>query len=75
MLVIGRRVGESILIGEDIEVQIVDASPSRVKLGIRAPKHWLVSRKEVQQTAESNREASQSGSESALQRLVLNLRK
>ncbi|MBL8226830.1 MAG: carbon storage regulator [Bryobacterales bacterium] len=75
MLVIGRRVGESILIGGEIEVQIVDASPSRVKLGIRAPKHWQVLRKEVQQTAESNREASRNASDEALLRLVENLRR
>jgi len=75
MLVIGRRVGESILIGDEIEIQIVDASSSRVKLGIRAPKHWAVYRKEVHQTAESNREASRGGSEDALRRLVQNLRK
>jgi carbon storage regulator len=75
MLIIGRRVGESILIGDEIEVQVVDASPSRVKLGIRAPKQWQVFRKEVHQAAESNREASRSGSGAALEQLLQNLRK
>jgi carbon storage regulator CsrA len=38
MLIIGRRAGESIFLGEDVEVKIMDITPSRVKLGIVAPK-------------------------------------
>ncbi|MCS7025706.1 MAG: carbon storage regulator [Bryobacteraceae bacterium] len=75
MLVIGRRVGESILIGQEIEILVVDASPSRVTLGICAPRQWTILRKEVQQAAESNRHASHSSSDQALKRLVRNLRR
>ncbi len=54
MLVIRRRVGESILIGGSIEIQVTEIGGSRVKLGITAPKDVLVLRKEVELTREEN---------------------
>jgi carbon storage regulator len=54
MLVIRRRAGESILIGPDVEVEILDAGPNRVKLGIVGPRSTQVIRKEVKLTAENN---------------------
>lgn len=59
MLVIRRRVGESILIGEEIELQITDISANRVKIGIIAPRTVLILRKELQLAAEQNVAASQ----------------
>lgn len=51
MLVLTRRLNESILIGEDIEIQIVQVRGSGgqavVRVGINAPKHVTVLRKEV----------------------------
>jgi carbon storage regulator len=47
MLVLARRKEQSIMIGDDIEVVIVDISNEQVKLGIVAPKHITVHRKEV----------------------------
>jgi carbon storage regulator CsrA len=37
VLVIRRRPGECVLIGEEVEVEILEATASLVKLGIRAP--------------------------------------
>jgi carbon storage regulator len=54
MLVIRRRAGESILIGPEIEVEILDAGQNRVKLGIVGPRSIQVIRKEVKLTAENN---------------------
>jgi carbon storage regulator len=54
MLVIRRRAGESILIGPDIEIEILDAGPNRVKLGIVGPRSTQVVRKEVKLTADNN---------------------
>jgi carbon storage regulator len=54
MLVIRRRAGESILIGPDIEVEILDVGPNRVKLGILGPRTTQVIRKEMKLTAETN---------------------
>jgi carbon storage regulator len=60
MLVIRRRVGESILIGDDIELQITDISANRVKIGIVAPRAVPILRKEIQAAAEQNVAASSS---------------
>ena len=38
MLVIRRRCGESVMIGPDVELEILEVGPSQVKLGIRAPR-------------------------------------
>ncbi len=58
MLVIRRRAGESIVIAGDVEIEVLETSPTRVKLGIRAPKEVSVMRKEVGLTAEENHAAS-----------------
>ncbi len=58
MLVIRRRPGESLWIGNDIEIEIFDCSHSQVKLGIRAPKQIPVLRNEIRVTGEQNRIAA-----------------
>ena len=64
MLIVSRKVSESIMIGDDIEVIITDIGSERVKIGIRAPKGIPVLRKELLETQNLNREASDSvGSE------------
>jgi carbon storage regulator len=54
-----RRAGESLLLGSDIEIEILEVSPTRVKLGIIAPSHLAISRKEVVLTRAENLTASQ----------------
>ena len=58
MLVIRRRPGESLLIGDAVEIEILDASASHVKLGIRAPKSISILRKEIVVVGAQNRQAS-----------------
>ena len=73
MLIIARRVGETIYLGDDVEIRIMDLSPSRVKIGIVAPKQLSILRGEMKQAEEQNRAASQSTTE-ALPVLVKHLR-
>ena len=73
MLLIRRRAGESILIGKEIEIQIVDLSPSRVKIGIIAPREVVVLRKEVKLSSEQNIAASASLNPAVVERLLQNL--
>lgn len=47
MLVLTRKEDESIMIGDDIEVKVLDLKESQVKLGIVAPKSVAVHRREV----------------------------
>lgn len=47
MLVLSRQKDESIIIGDDVEITIVDVRGDKVRLGINAPKSISVHRKEV----------------------------
>lgn len=47
MLVITRKKGESLLIGDDIEIQITKIEDGSVKIAIDAPKDKIILRKEV----------------------------
>lgn len=49
MLVLTRRVGESILIGDDIVVTVLELNRDQVRIGIRAPRSVTVHREEVYQ--------------------------
>lgn len=49
MLVLSRQVGESIMIGDDIEITIADVRGDKVRLGINAPRTVNVHRKEIWQ--------------------------
>ncbi|RDY28916.1 carbon storage regulator [Romboutsia weinsteinii] len=58
MLVITRKKGESILIGDDIEIQVSKIEDGSVKLAISAPKSKTILRKEVYEKVEKeNRQA------------------
>ncbi|MEO1841058.1 MAG: carbon storage regulator CsrA [Pseudomonadota bacterium] len=47
MLVLSRVKNESIMIGEDVEIMIVEVQGDRVRMGINAPRETSVHRKEV----------------------------
>jgi len=47
MLVLTRKVGESITIGENIEITVLEMKGDQVKIGIEAPKSVDIHRKEV----------------------------
>ena len=60
MLVLSRKTGESIMIGDQIEVKILSIDGDQVKLGIVAPKSVKVHRSEVYEAIqEQNKEAMQ----------------
>jgi carbon storage regulator len=47
MLVLSRQKDESIMIGDDVEIVIVDVRGDKVRLGINAPRNVAVHRKEI----------------------------
>lgn len=60
MLVLSRQRDETIMIGDDIEITVVDIRGDKVRLGITAPNSVPVHRKEVYEAIKrENREASQ----------------
>lgn len=58
MLALSRKSNESIMLGNDIEITILDIKGDQVKIGISAPKSVPIYRKEIyQQIQEANKEA------------------
>ncbi|MCI6466631.1 MAG: carbon storage regulator CsrA [Faecalicatena sp.] len=58
MLVLSRKKGESIKIGDDIEIFVSDIKGDKVRLGISAPSDKKITRTEFYLTVENNKEAS-----------------
>lgn len=60
MLVLTRKVHQSIIIGDEVEVVVLEVRGEQVRLGIRAPKSVAVHRKEIyEQILEENKGASE----------------
>ena len=58
MLALSRKINESIMIGHDIEITVLEIKGEQVKLGINAPKSVPLYRKEIfVQIQEANQEA------------------
>jgi carbon storage regulator len=47
MLILSRRTGESLNIGDDIKVTVLEIRGSQVRIGVSAPKHIQVDREEI----------------------------
>ncbi len=59
MLILSRKKGEAIQIGDGIEIRVVAISGDQVKIGIDAPKHVEVYRKELyEQIKQENQQAA-----------------
>ncbi|MBI4977263.1 MAG: carbon storage regulator CsrA [Spirochaetes bacterium] len=59
MLVLSRKINQSIVIGDNIEIVIIDIKGENIKVGIHAPKDVKVFRKEIYEEIErANKEAA-----------------
>lgn len=59
MLVLSRQRDETIMIGDEVEITVVDIRGDKVRLGISAPRHIQVHRKEVYEAIKrENQQAS-----------------
>ncbi len=59
MLALSRKVNESIMLGNDIEVTVLEIKGDQVKIGIKAPKNVSIFRKEIYvQIEEENKKAA-----------------
>ena len=47
MLILTRKIGEALMIGEDVTVTVMDVKGNRVRIGISAPKDVAVHREEI----------------------------
>lgn len=60
MLALSRKTNESIVIGNDIEITVLEVKGDQVKIGISAPKSVPIYRKEIYlQIKEANKEATE----------------
>jgi carbon storage regulator len=74
MLVLRRRPGECVLIGDEIEIEVLAVTHQGAKIGIRAPKSTIVLRKELRITQEQNAQAGQMLSPADFQQALKKLR-
>jgi len=58
MLVLSRQKDETIMIGDDVEITVVDIRGDKVRLGITAPPHIPVHRKEVYEAIQRENRAA-----------------
>lgn len=47
MLILTRKIGESLIIGDDVEITVLSVRGNQVKLGVNAPKEIAVHRQEI----------------------------
>jgi carbon storage regulator len=58
MLILTRRVGEKLMIGDDISVTVLGVKGNQVRIGVHAPENVSVHREEIYQRILSERESS-----------------
>lgn len=56
MLILTRRVGESVMIGEDVTITVLGVKGNQVRVGINAPKNVAVHREEIYQRIKLERQ-------------------
>jgi len=62
MLILTRKLGESIIIGQKVQLSVVEINKNNIKIGINAPKDITIYREEVfEKIKEENKIASTSG--------------
>jgi len=60
MLILTRKLGESITIGDEIKIQVLEIKGKQVRLGIEAPKKYSIHREEIyQRIQEENKLAAE----------------
>ena len=57
LLVLARREGESVVIGDDVQVFVVSIDGDKVRLGFRGPKSVSIHRREIWEKIQAEREA------------------
>jgi carbon storage regulator len=60
MLILTRRVGETLIIGDDVVVTVLGIKGNQVRIGINAPKNVSVHREEIYQRIQQEKNASPS---------------
>jgi carbon storage regulator len=75
MLVLTRKLGESIRIGDDIVVKVVELDSRHVKLGIEAPRSVSVNRQEIYERIQNENKAASESKDQNLKNIADAFRK
>ncbi|MGD6831714.1 carbon storage regulator CsrA [Sutcliffiella halmapala] len=75
MLVLTRKKDEAIKIGDDIEIKVIGINGDQVKIGIEAPKHVEIHRKEIYLSIQEENNAASHSSLDLLQALSKQIKK
>ncbi|SNX53125.1 carbon storage regulator [Thermoanaerobacterium sp. RBIITD] len=57
MLILTRKIGQSLIIGDDIEIKILSIDSENISIGITAPKNLSIVRKELLEVRDENKKA------------------
>ena len=63
MLILTRRVGESLMIGDDVTITVLGVKGNQVRIGVKAPKEVAVHREEILNRIEKAAAAAEDQSE------------